>query len=214
MKQQNPLNWPEGWPRTLPEHVKDQPSWKKSQTWYEGQLETELKRMGAIASVITLNDSYSRDAGVAVWFSRKRDEEDFSWREILAIRNPYPSVEDIHDAFRRLTKIHHPDIGGDEEIFKRIRQARDQAITWADRTQGKKFDFVIPADAFRERRLNLAAIVGTIQAIRKIERCGSSALMERSWKGFETALLTGGTHVASASINCADRDCLSKTGVT
>jgi len=168
-------------------------------SWYEGQLETELRRMGSIASVITLNDSYSRDAGVAVWFSRKRDEEDFSWREVLAVNKPYPSVEDIHDAFKAKAKIHHPDAGGDEEIFKRIRQARDQAISWADRSQGRKFDFVIPADAFRERRLNLAAIVGTIQAIRKIERCGSSALMERSWKGFETAQLTGGVHaVASA----------------
>jgi hypothetical protein len=196
MRTEHPLKWND-WPRTLPEKQINHPGWKKPMSFYEQALETEFKRMGVMAAVITVNDSYSRDPGVCVWFSRKR-EEDFTWRDILKIAKPYPSVEDIHDAYKLQAKIHHPDTGGDIEIFKLVEQAKRTALAWADRAEGKRFDYAIAADSFRERRLNLAAIVGTIQAIRKIERCGTSALMERTFQAF-AALNAGEAIHANAS---------------
>lgn len=57
-------------------------------------------------------------------------------------------------------------------------------------------DDVIACDQFKEVRLNMAAIVLTIKAIRQIERCGTSSLLERAFKGFsalpETAGPSGG----------------------
>jgi hypothetical protein len=197
MKVVTPLKWPDGWPRTLPEKQEDQKSWKQGMSFYRDALETELKRMDAVAAMLTYNDTGSRDTGVAVWFSRPRDDQDFSWRDTLELKDPYPSSEDIQNQYRIMAKRHHPDAGGDVEIFKLVEQAKRNAIAWVDQMEGKRFGFSIGCDAFRERRLNVAGIVGHIQAIRKMERCGCSALVERTWQGF--AVLTEGSHVVAAN---------------
>jgi hypothetical protein len=61
---------------------------------------------------------------------------------------------------------------------------RDNALRWITRKTNQKFDYVIACDQFKEVRLNMAAIVMTIKAIRQIERCGTSSLLERAFKGF------------------------------
>lgn len=44
------------------------------------------------------------------------------WWIVLGIQ-PTASRDDIRNAFRALSRIHHPDAGGNEEDFKRLRQA-------------------------------------------------------------------------------------------
>lgn len=198
MKEQSPLKWPEGWPRTLPEKQRFQPHWKKSQSFYANALETELKRMGTVSSALTMNSSNSRDAGVAVWFSRKR-EEDFSWRETLSITAAYPTINQIDDAYRALAKIYHPEgSGGDISIFHKITEARQKAKNWVNRNEGNLLDHAIGADAFKEVRLNIAALANSIRHIRGLERCGTSAIMEKTFEGFKQ-LTEGAVHVAAAS---------------
>lgn len=40
-------------------------------------------------------------------------------------------MEKINSAYRKLAKIHHPDMGGDEEKFKRLNEAHKQMLLWA-----------------------------------------------------------------------------------
>lgn len=42
--------------------------------------------------------------------------------EILGV-SPLSSKSDIKAAYRRLSKLYHPDVGGDEEKFKEIAEA-------------------------------------------------------------------------------------------
>jgi hypothetical protein len=50
-----------------------------------------------------------------------------SWWEVLGIR-PDANRDDVRNAFRALARIHHPDAGGNEEDFKRLRAAFDEAM--------------------------------------------------------------------------------------
>jgi len=38
----------------------------------------------------------------------------------------------IKRSYRRLAKLYHPDIGGDEEIFKHLNEAHRQLLNWAE----------------------------------------------------------------------------------
>jgi len=38
----------------------------------------------------------------------------------------------IKSAYKRMAKIHHPDVGGDEEAFKRLNDAHEQMLSWAE----------------------------------------------------------------------------------
>jgi len=196
MIERTPLKWPSGWPRVRPENQKGQPQWKKSHSFYVKQLEDELKRMGAESFVLTLNDAGSRDPGVAVWFTRKR-LEDFSWRETLEITAAYPTIDDISSAYRKLVAKYHTDnmSTGDLEVFHKITKARAAANDWVNRREGSKLDNAIGADAFREQKLNIAALAGSIRHIRGLERCGTSAIMEKTLEGF--AQLVEGHDVAA-----------------
>lgn len=193
-KEAYPLSWPEGWPRTRPQDQKPMSSWKRTGNQYRDALATELERMGSPIAVISSNVPLNlrgmmtqgvepRDVGVAVYFSRKL-KEDFSWQEVLGIHEPAPTEERIQDAFKKLALQYHPDRGGDLAMFQSVAKARDNAIRWVNRRSDQRFDYVIACDQFREVRLNMAAIVMTIKAIRQIERCGTSSLLERAFKGF------------------------------
>lgn len=197
MKESNPLKWPSGWPRILPEHAESQASWKKPRGFYIGQLEKELERMGVIQSELTMNPSGTRDVGVAVWFSRKRNE-DFSWRDILGISVAYPNLGDVDSAFRRLAAKYHTDnlSTGDLEVWLKIQKAKIAARDWVNRQEGNVFDYSIGADKYDEQRLNIAALANSIRHIRGLERCGTSAIMEKTFEGFKQ--LTEGKDVITA----------------
>jgi len=38
----------------------------------------------------------------------------------------------IKSAYKRMAKVHHPDVGGDEEAFKRLNDAHEQMLLWAE----------------------------------------------------------------------------------
>lgn len=175
--------------------------WKRTANQYRDQLAQELKRMGAPAFVISSNVPLTQrggletkgveplDVGVSVWFAREI-KEDFRWQDALGIHDPAPTEQQVQDAFRRLAQIHHPDRGGDVAMFKSLNEHRVNALNWITHKTGGNLDYVIAADQFKEVRLNMAAIVHTIKAIRSIERAGTSTLLERAFKGFQA--LTAG----------------------
>lgn len=194
-KESFPLSWPTDWPRTLPQDQRAMPSWKRKANEYRDQLVTELSRMGSPSAVISSNVPLNlrgamtpgvepRDVGVAVYFSKKV-KEDFSWQTVLSIRDPVAVTEgQIQEAFKRLAQLYHPDRGGDIAMFQKVTTARDNALRWVNRQSDQRFDYVIANDQFREVRLNLAAIVMSLKALRQLDRCGSTGLLERAFKGF------------------------------
>ncbi len=51
-----------------------------------------------------------------------------SWWQVLGLKDPNPTREQIEQAHRRLIMEHHPDRGGDTEKAARINRARDQGL--------------------------------------------------------------------------------------
>jgi len=195
-KESYPLNWPEDWPRTRPQDQRVMAGWKRTVNQYRDAVVTELSRMKSPSAVVSSNVPLTlrggletkgvepRDVGVAVYFSRQV-KEDFSWQEVLGIRDPIAATESqVQDAFRRLAQTYHPDRGGDLAMFQKVTTARDNALRWINRKEDQNLPYVIACDQFREVRLNLCAIGLTLKAIRQIERCGTSSLLERAFKGF------------------------------
>lgn len=210
-KETFPLSWPSDWPRTRPQDRRPMGGWKRTANQYRDALATELERMGSPTAIISCNVPLNLrgglevkgveplDVGVAVYFSRKI-KEDFSWQDALGIHDPAPSEEQVQAAFRRLAAQYHPDRGGDIAMFQSVTKHRDNALRWIRRTTMQQFDYVIACDQFREVRLNMAAIVMTIRAIRQIERCGTSSLLERAFRGFAALPAQGESSPASEPV--------------
>jgi len=53
-------------------------------------------------------------------------------REVLSSKS---CTSTIKSAYKRLAKRHHPDKGGDEETFKRLNEAHQQMLMWAENPQ-------------------------------------------------------------------------------
>lgn len=185
MEIRTPLRPPDGWIRTRPQDQESRGAWKKTFGHYALQLEKELKHLKVVEFKITRNPEGDRDPGVSVWFSKKK-EEDYTWQDKLGIVNPYPEKEEIRSAYRKLAAKYHPDNldTRDIELFRETELAYQKAMVWLERRGGQSFDYAIGSDTFKEPRWNLAAIAGTLQALRRIETFGTSALMEKSLQGF------------------------------
>lgn len=52
-----------------------------------------------------------------------------SWWEVLGLKSPDISQEEIKSAYRELIKTHHPDKGGSSEFFIRIQKAYEESQT-------------------------------------------------------------------------------------
>jgi len=52
---------------------------------------------------------------------------DKEWWEMLGV-DKTASKEAIINAFKALAKVHHPDVGGDSNVFKQLRRAYDDGI--------------------------------------------------------------------------------------
>jgi hypothetical protein len=50
-----------------------------------------------------------------------------NWWEVLGISRT-STKEDIKNAYKAMARIHHPDMGGTEEQFKKVRKAYEEAI--------------------------------------------------------------------------------------
>jgi len=190
-----PLAWPQGWTRTRPQDRRPMNAWKRTGNQYRDEIVKELGRIEAPSYVITSNvpltarESMTRgldpiDVGVAIYFSRKV-KEDFAWQDALDLHDPAPTVEQINAAFRRLAALYHPDTpNGDLAMFQAATRHRDNALRWVNRKTDQNFDYVIANDQFKEVRLNMAAIALSLKALRQLDRCGSTGLLERAFKGF------------------------------
>jgi hypothetical protein len=49
------------------------------------------------------------------------------WWEVMGVKND-ATRSDIRNAYRALVRVHHPDVGGTDEDFKRLRAAYDEAL--------------------------------------------------------------------------------------
>lgn len=205
-KEAYPLSWPTDWPRTRPQDQRVMASWRRTANDYREELAKELDRSKVLNAVISTNVQLNlrgqmtkgvepRDVGVAIYFSKPL-KEDFRWQDALNLHDPAPTEDQINAAYRRLVSQYHPDRpgGGDREMFLALTQHRDNAVRWAHRLTVAP-DLVIACDVFKEVRLNLAAIAFTLKAMRQIERCGTTSMLERSFKGF--LALAAGTEAAS-----------------
>jgi hypothetical protein len=190
------LEWPAGTPRTRIDSREPNSQWKKTASFYETALLKEFDRMGVVAVKITMNNTV-QDPGVAVWVSRQK-EADYSWQDLLGIIDPQPSKEEISRAYRIKVAPFHTDRPdkGDIEMFMLLTKARDRAIEWIEMSEGHLHNYAIACDRYKEARWNLNAIRLTIAAMRTIERCATSALMEKMFSGL--AALTEGSSAASA----------------
>ena len=54
--------------------------------------------------------------------------ENFRSWHVFGLDSKSASKEDVKDSFRNLAKIHHPDVGGDKEIFERLQKMRDSLL--------------------------------------------------------------------------------------
>ena len=63
-------------------------------------------------------------------------------------------VSQVKSAYKRLAKIHHPDVGGDAEKFKKLNEAHQLMLSWAENplfTSKKALDGCWSYDAFTNR---------------------------------------------------------------
>jgi hypothetical protein len=191
-KDEIPLKWPDGWPRTRFQDRDGRPAWKKNYAESVTSLIKELKRLGATICLITRNEPRSEDSGVAVYFSLK-PIDNYGWQEALGFIGEVPTIKQIDIAYmERIRKVHPDGPTPDRVLFDKMTAHRDRARAWARGEQLFEHDKVIPCDAFKEQRWNINAIRLTIAAMRQIERCGSPMMMERAFRGFSKALITSG----------------------
>jgi hypothetical protein len=190
VREEYPLRWPTGWPRTLVDNRKSNASWKKPFGEYRDAVILELSRMGVASATITRNELAvaQRDPGVAIWFSMKASEN-FDWQIGLGIDNPVPTIEEIDDAYKRLAMKHHPDRGGDVELFKKAGQFREQAKAYVMGSATLQQDSCLPFDQFRDPKMNLAAALSALRHFRGLERLGMPSIVARVMThAFKTAL--------------------------
>lgn len=189
VEEKKPLKWPEGWERTIIDRRKPQNQWKKTFDGYKSGLLKELEHIGARDVLITYNDPLLQrlDPAVAVYFSKDLTA-DFSWQTALELDTPVPTLEQIDAAYKRKAMEHHPDRGGDVEVFRQFTKHRDQARAWVMGTHDSEHEYVIACDKFTEARWNLAALRLALAAFRQLERVGIPSILERTFRGFRTAL--------------------------
>jgi hypothetical protein len=194
MKEAYPLNWPEGWPRTLLRDRRSNKAWKDTLLQSATKLRKELQKTKVLSYVISSNIPPSgnnfadvptpADTGVAVWFSRER-KDDYSWQETLHIASPSPTAKEIQEAFKKLAMPYHPDSATrDINIYMRYDEAKKKALDFIARRTGANYQQVIAVDAFSEVRWNMRAIQMSLTYLRGLENCGSASILERAFEGF------------------------------
>jgi hypothetical protein len=192
--EESKLKWPDGAERT---RIKDRVGaarWKKPWKDCRDSLAEELERLGATSILITRAEDQRLDPGVAVWFSRAK--EDFTWEQGLGL-GPAPSLDQIEDAFRQKARLVHPDRsdGGDPEMFKKLADWRTSAKAWVMGTHEQRHEYVMAIDQYNESRLNLKALQMAFFYIRRLEDVGAPAILSQTLGAFRAKLVaqTGGT---------------------
>jgi hypothetical protein len=188
LEEKHPVQWDKKARRTLIADREPKRVWKKPLVQYRDGLVDQLRKLGAAEILLTYNegDAARIDPGVAVYFSKHR-EEDYSWQSALGIDNPAPTLQEIDDAYRRKALQYHPDRGGDVNMYVLMGQHRDRAKAWIKNEKGQ-FQFVVALDLYTEPRWNMNAIKLAIAALRKLEELGLPGMLEASLQGFRTQI--------------------------
>lgn len=66
--------------------------------------------------------------------SKERDCMKFLQLKLDALQ-PEENITKIKSSYKKLAKIYHPDVGGDEEKFKKLNDAHEQMLLWAEQPQ-------------------------------------------------------------------------------
>lgn len=100
---------------------KSQGSWRKIYREYVGipRDEKNLKSGGSVINGIDVLKNFRP------WHVFKLDPKT-------------ATTQDINDAFRRLAKQHHPDVGGDRAVFERLKTMRDSVIALLPKEKSRK----------------------------------------------------------------------------
>lgn len=188
------LRWPDGAERTRINHREGQGRWREGWRETRVRLAVELERLGATSILITRHENEGLDPGVAVWFSRVK--QDFSWQQGLGFDNPAPSLSEIDAAFRDKARKFHPDnpTTGDPEAFKKFSEWHKAAKAWVTGTHNHAHEYVMAIDQYKEARLNLKALQMAFFYIRRLEDVGAPAILTQTLGAFRAKLVatTGG----------------------
>jgi len=189
LEEKHPVQWDKKARRTLIADREPKRVWKKTLALYRDGLVDQLRKLGAAEILLTYNvgDAARIDPGVAVYFSKHR-EEDYSWQSALGIDNPAPTLAEIDDAYRQKAAQYHPDRpGGDVNMYVLMGQHRERAKAWVKNVSGNH-QFVVALDLYTEPRWNMNAIKLAIAALRKLEELGLPGMLEASLQGFRTQI--------------------------
>ena len=183
------LKWPDGCERTRIKERVGQGRWKENWTDTRKRLALELERLGATSILITRHESENLDPGVAVWFSRAK--QDFSWQQGLGFDNPAPRVDEIDAAFKAKAMKYHPDnpSTGDPTMFKQFSEWRLAAKAWVTGTHNHAHEYVMAIDQYNEARLNLKALQMAFFYIRRLEDVGAPAILTQTLGAFRAKLV-------------------------
>jgi hypothetical protein len=187
VNEQSVLKWPDGVERTRIKERQAQKAWRKGWADTRKALVDELQRLGATSILITRHEDERMDSGVAVWFSRRK--EDFSWQQGLGLDTPAPTLDQIDANYRERAKKCHPDNGGDPALFKQMTEWRDAARAWVKGTHNHAHEFVMAIDQYSEARLNLKALQLAFYHIRRLEAVGAPAILNQTLGAFRTKLV-------------------------
>lgn len=180
VKVETPLRWPDSWPRTLIKDRINRSAWKKPMEHYKAAVAKELSTMRVAAATISYNEisKAAKDPGVALWYSLEA-VEDVSWQIGLQLDNPAPTLKEIDEAYRLLALKHHPDRGGDIEMFKKLNQHRQAARSYVMGSTVERLDNCLPVDTFIETKQNLAGVRLALSYFRGLDRLGMPAIVRR-----------------------------------
>lgn len=91
--------------------------------------------LAAIAATLEAMRTVERHGGAEVMerqflgFAALPEKASQPWREVLGIAPEIvPTLDLVQAHYRALVKVHHPDVGGKDEDFQRIVQAKDAAL--------------------------------------------------------------------------------------
>lgn len=188
VKDETPLKWPEDRPRVRFQDRKPQAAWKLSYADTLSGLTRELTLLKATFALVTHNSVSHDDGGVALWLSRKAQDE-YGWQDALGFIGRIPSKQEVEHSYReRIRKIHPDGPTPNRVLFDEITKHRDNALRWIRGERLVEPETVMAVDTFKEIRHNLNAIKLTLSALRQIERCGSPVMMEQAFRGFRPAI--------------------------
>lgn len=114
---------------------------KSGQEWY-GIIGNRNSQ--SYATLILLSKNHDKDIAPSSIKPNKMTRPRFSKPEKEAVRQLKLRTEElraegpvkkIKSAYKRLAKVHHPDMGGDAEKFKKLNEAHQQMLSWAENPQ-------------------------------------------------------------------------------